>query len=276
MNKPKIFFQSSLPRAGSTLFQNLLGQNHKFHVTPTSGLGELIEHNLFKFSTTTTFKNQTNQEELEDSFINFCRKGIYGFYENITNKPFILEKSSRWLANIKLLKQIDPSFKVICLVRDLRGIICSLEKKSRSKLDNGFIDWKSENYYVDLDINSRLEKYTSLPPFKLGISLLENVITTNNNLNNILFIRYEDLCSYPEIELKKIYNFLELPFFNHDFMNIKQITTENDSYLKWVDHKIKPSLEQPLNDWENILGPEICNQIYDNYRGYYEFFNYKR
>ena len=38
----KIFFQSSLPRAGSTLLQNILGQNPDFYVTPTSGVLELV------------------------------------------------------------------------------------------------------------------------------------------------------------------------------------------------------------------------------------------
>ena len=38
----KIFFQSSLPRAGSTLLQNILGQNPDFYVTPTSGVLELL------------------------------------------------------------------------------------------------------------------------------------------------------------------------------------------------------------------------------------------
>jgi sulfotransferase len=38
----KIFFQSSLPRAGSTLLQNVMGQNPDFYVTPTSGVLELV------------------------------------------------------------------------------------------------------------------------------------------------------------------------------------------------------------------------------------------
>ena len=38
----KLFFQSSLPRAGSTLLQNIMGQNPDFYVTPTSGILELI------------------------------------------------------------------------------------------------------------------------------------------------------------------------------------------------------------------------------------------
>ena len=38
----QIFFQSSLPRAGSTLLQNILGQNPDFYATPTSGVLELL------------------------------------------------------------------------------------------------------------------------------------------------------------------------------------------------------------------------------------------
>ena len=116
MTKHKIFFQSSLPRAGSTLLQNLIGQNPKFHVTPTSGLAELVEHSLYKYNTTHAFKNQLDQVETEKNYVNFIRKGIYGFYENTTQKPFILDKSSRWIANMRLLYKIDPNFKIICLV----------------------------------------------------------------------------------------------------------------------------------------------------------------
>ena len=38
----KLFFQSSLPRAGSTLLHNIVGQNPDFFVTPTSGLVDLM------------------------------------------------------------------------------------------------------------------------------------------------------------------------------------------------------------------------------------------
>ena len=38
----KIYFQSSMPRSGSTIFQNLMGQNPEFYVTPTSGMLELV------------------------------------------------------------------------------------------------------------------------------------------------------------------------------------------------------------------------------------------
>ena len=40
--KQKLFFQSSLQRDGSTLLQNIVGQNPDFYVSPTSGLVDLM------------------------------------------------------------------------------------------------------------------------------------------------------------------------------------------------------------------------------------------
>ena len=42
MIEDKIFFVSGLPRSGSTLMMNLLGQNPNHHVTPTNGLLDLL------------------------------------------------------------------------------------------------------------------------------------------------------------------------------------------------------------------------------------------
>ena len=58
-----VFYQSSLPRAGSTLLQNIIGQNPQFHTTPTSGmidlmLGTRIGYNGNKESNTNTNTDQ--------------------------------------------------------------------------------------------------------------------------------------------------------------------------------------------------------------------------
>jgi len=54
----KIFFQSSLPRAGSTLLQNVMGQNPDFYVTPTSGVLELLYASRGNFTSSPEFKAQ--------------------------------------------------------------------------------------------------------------------------------------------------------------------------------------------------------------------------
>ena len=42
MNQQRLFFNSSLPRAGSTLISNIVGHHPDFFVSPTSGLIGLI------------------------------------------------------------------------------------------------------------------------------------------------------------------------------------------------------------------------------------------
>jgi sulfotransferase len=82
----QIFFQSSLPRSGSTLLQNILGQNPDFYVTPTSGLLELVYAARNNYSTSPEFKAQ-DAELMRKGFLSFCRGGMDGFFDAITDKP---------------------------------------------------------------------------------------------------------------------------------------------------------------------------------------------
>ena len=68
----KIFFQSSLPRAGSTLLQNVMGQNPEFYVTPTSGVLELVYASRANYTNSPEFKAQ-DQNLMREGFLNFCK-----------------------------------------------------------------------------------------------------------------------------------------------------------------------------------------------------------
>jgi hypothetical protein len=54
----KLFFQSSLPRAGSTLLQNILAQNPSIYATPTSGVLELIFAARGNYTNSPEFKHK--------------------------------------------------------------------------------------------------------------------------------------------------------------------------------------------------------------------------
>ena len=54
----KIFFNSSLPRAGSTLLQNVMMQNPDIYSTPTSGVVEFLLAARSIYSTGDAFKAQ--------------------------------------------------------------------------------------------------------------------------------------------------------------------------------------------------------------------------
>ena len=88
----KLFFQSSLPRAGSTLLQNIVGQNPDFYVTPTSGVLELVYAARSNYSDSPEFKAQ-DADTMKTAFLSFCGGGVHNFFEAITDKKYVIDKS---------------------------------------------------------------------------------------------------------------------------------------------------------------------------------------
>ena len=65
----KIFYNSSLPRAGSTIIQNILAQNPEIYPTPTSGIFEMLNGVRAIYSNSPEFKAQdetTMEKDIED------------------------------------------------------------------------------------------------------------------------------------------------------------------------------------------------------------------
>jgi sulfotransferase len=77
--------------------------------------------------------------------------------------------------------------------------------------------------------------------------------------------------------MSRIYQFLEVPYYSHDFDNIEQITQEDDEvYGIYGDHKIKNRLELPPSEAKKILGADVCDIIYKNYDWYFNKYNYRK
>ena len=85
--KQKIFFNSTLPRSGSTLLQNIMGQNPEFHVTPTSGLIDLMLGARIGYNQNHESK-AGDTEMWKEGFYNFCKEGIKAYVSSQTTKPY--------------------------------------------------------------------------------------------------------------------------------------------------------------------------------------------
>ena len=93
--KQTIFYQSSLPRAGSTLLQNLIGQNPKFHVTPTSGMIDMMLGTRIGYNGNHESK-AGDLKQWKEGFYAYCREGFKGYVAALTDKPYILDKNRAW------------------------------------------------------------------------------------------------------------------------------------------------------------------------------------
>jgi sulfotransferase len=268
----KIFFQSSLPRSGSTLLQNIMGQNPEFYVTPTSGVLELLYAARANYTSSPEFKAQ-DSETMKIGFINFCYYGLQGFFAGITDKPYVLDKSRGWGVHYNFLNSFYENPKVICMVRDPRDIFASMEKNFRKNqhLDSGIVNHAE---MIGTTTEKRIDLWANSQPVGMAMERLEQIIKEGND-NKMLFIKYEDLTKDPNKEMKKIYEYLELPFYQHDFNNITQITKEDDSvYGIYGDHNIKSKIEFKQTNSVEIIGEHASNWIKNRYSWFFNYFSY--
>jgi len=272
--KQIIYYQSSLPRAGSTLLQNIIGQNPTFHVTPTSGMIDLMLGARIGYNENQEAK-AGDKDMWREGFYTFCREGLNGYVANLTNKPYILDKNRNWAASYPLLINIFPNPKILFMVRDLRAVFASMEKKFRANPD--IEDGAVNNINLTgLTTHQRVEKWAVSHPIGHALPKLHQSIL-DKTAQKFLFIKYEDLCTNPEPQLKSIYEYFQLPYFKHDFQNIPQITIEDDTvHGIYGDHTIRNTLGMLPDDSKDILGDYTYEWIYETYKWYFDIFNYKK
>ena len=270
MSRQRIIFNSSFPRSGSTLLQNILAQNPRFYPTPTSGVFELLLAARAQVSEGAAFKG-LDQDKVRVAFLEFCAGGLAGFYENTTDKPIVVDKSRAWFHYYDWVKTFHPDPKFLVCIRDLRGVVISMEKLFRKNRDRQ--DPADISATVNMvTINNRIRHWLNNVPVGLAASrLLESLQT--GTCKNFHIIRFEDLTSNPAVTMRKIYAYLGEPEFEHDFQNVRQATIEDDSqFLIYGDHQIRPKVEPLRPDWNEVLGKDLSEAIRSNNAVFYNAF----
>ena len=85
----------------------------------------------------------------------------------------------------------------------------------------------------------------------------------------MFFIRYEDHCANPRLDLERFYSYLGLPYYgNHDFNHVEQITVEDDEGCLVIigsGVRCSPNPAVPLRFWPNLirLDPPTLSRFYE-------------
>jgi len=256
----KLFFLTALPRSGNTLFTSIINQNPEIACTANSITLEIMKE-LYLLKTTDVFQNFSDHKSLDNVLDN-----VYDLYYKDWHQRVIIDRGPVMLSgnpgNFELMKKhFKGSFKCIVLLRDLMDVLAS------------YMKWYTENP------NSFINKYGSTDEEKLSklmdnegaiVKSLKSIKNSFNYPDMCHFVRYDNLVSDPEKEFRKIYNFLEEPYYNHRFIDLDQININglsyNDNVLGNNMHTVKKEkVEKTYNSYIEKI-PERIKEKYEQYK----------
>lgn len=251
----KYHFISGLPRSGSTLLTGILRQNPRFYSDISDNLSGLV------LATVNSNIDRSAGTLMTEERIKNVIDGIFdGFYKHI-DKEVIFNCNRGWTKHVEYLYQINDNFRVICCVRDYKWILNSFERIYKSRTlkqpvntnmygDNTLTVWHRTDHlatdsFVRFAYNALQEAYYG--PFR----------------KHLLLVEYDDLTRTPKETMKRIYDFIEEPYYEHDFNNVEYTNEEYDSILHAPTlHTVRRKVEYDLGT--QILPPDLWNK-YSNW-----------
>lgn len=261
-----IIFNSSLPRAGSTLIQNLLAQNENNFCTPTSDLIELIVQTRNSYSNYDGFISQ-GMHKITPRIRRLLKGMISGFYEEeLAAGQTVFDKSRGWMAYIELIEEVlQREIKIICCVRDVREIVASFERLYRTnQLTKS--DAVGDAYFDCQSIDGRAEHLLDhRSVLGLALTRLRDVFDRKVD-DRLIIVPYCELVKDPVSVILQVSSAVGSQLFICDPTKVEQKTKEDDSVHKMELHTIRPVVSlEGSSKWEDILPNRIANMINERY-----------
>ena len=242
------YFISGLPRSGSTLLSGILKQNPEFYSDIASPVQSIIS-NTIDFMTGC----ENNLNLTEDRRKNILLSIFEGYYKHLET-PIIFDSSRGWTKNTTLLQELFPSTKILCCVRDIPWIINSFELiDKKNPFHTTTLTAHKDNVFARCDGMMDRNGGIVAGPW----ILLREGYALNPEM--IMLIDYENLCKTPEKTMREVYEFLERPYYHHDFENVEYSNENFDKSCNLKDlHTVKRKVE--YNPPRCILPPEIVQK----------------
>lgn len=181
-----------------------------------------------------------------------------------------LDKSRAWLHHVPLLRAVAPDARMIVCVRDLRGILASVEKQNAANLPI-----LSEN--PDRTLAGRATAMMS-PGGLIGGPLAGVEDALRRRWDNVVIVQYEQLAASPALVLERLYSELGLDYYDHDFDAVENQATDLDvQYLHKFPHEGKGRVEpHDPDEWQRWVSGDIASEIMAQHRGFCVAFGYNQ
>jgi sulfotransferase len=190
-------------------------------------------------------------------------KAVLAAYYQGVDKDIIFDKSRSWLAYLEMIESlIGEKAKVVVNVRPIPDILSSLEKIYRETTKDKQPPGEAKNYIKLQTIEGRCD-YWMQPDQLVGLTLNRIKDAFDRGYGDRMFILpYENLTKDPKNTMKKLYEFLEEPYYEHNYQYVEQVTFEDDEVHGFGNnlHKIRKIVKFQPSDAIQMLGKDIVEK----------------
>jgi len=242
----KYHFITGLPRSGSTLLSSILKQNSNFHASITDPLATLAKGVIETSQDGPGMKYEVPIERRK----NLVHALFEGYYKDV-DKSVVFNTNRGWSYLSHLVKDLYPESKMIVCVRDIKWILDSFELAHRRQPlnTNTFSGGLGGSVYSRAD--AMMEDGGIVGFAYIGLKQL----MTGSEKRNMMLVEYDQLCRNPDGMMKALYNFIDEPYFEHDFNDVESSWDEYDFELGAELHKVRKRVEYKQR--ETILPPDL-------------------
>ena len=244
-----------MPRSGNTLFASIMNQNPNVVCTANSITLEIMK-DLFLLKQTDVFLNYPDYKSLDNVL-----DSVYDLYYKDWPQKIIIDRGPVMTeGNLTLMKKhFKKPFKCIVLLRDVMDVLAS------------YMKWYTKNpdaFVNKCNCKSDDEKLSMIMNNQGAVAKeLEAIKNSYNYPEMCLYIKYDDLVIQPEQEIKRVYDFIGEPYFNHTFKDLKQININgmgyNDNVVGKDMHTIRTEIKKEYNSFINKI-PKRIRQKYEH------------
>ena len=242
-----------MPRSGNTLFASVMNQNPDIACTANSITLEIMK-DLHLLKQTDVFQNFPDHNSLDNLL-----DSVFDTYYKDWSQEIIIDRGPvMTTGNFALMqKHYKRPFKCIVLVRDLMDVLAS------------YMQWYTENSDAFPNrFGKNDEEKLSVIMNKDGAVAKELIAIKNayNYPDMCHFVRYNDIVANPEQEFRKIYEFMEEPYYPHYFDNLQTLSVNNIKYDDTImGNNMHKLFDGPIRKVYNPYIEKIPTRIREKY-----------
>jgi sulfotransferase len=248
----KYHFIAGLPRSGTTLLSTILKQNPRFDASISGPLARFVRSVIQESSSQGGYRFECPIEKRKQII-----SGIFDNYHSDPTKEVAFNTNRGWPLLLPLTKDLYPNSKTILCVRDIGWILDSFEtlyRKNPYSFSLIFSGEENTNVYTRCETLLRPDR-----PVGFAFNAVKQAITSEHK-NSIMVLDYTQLANSPEQTMKAIYNFIEEPFYEHDFNNVEASYDEFDDEVQLPGLHTTRKVVQ-YKERETIIPPDIWNMV---------------